>query len=700
MGCACSENRTNRNKERIKNFTTNDENEVEQMSKILNSSNKEKIAKTKLEDNKNEQTAGETEQKINEKKEDNKDDNEVIKSINKSKENENSINNNISQDNNDNNNDNNNQSLNNNKRDNINNSLNKNSINKNSIHNNSKENINKISKNSIHNSQDNINNNSKDNNINKLNQEKEEENLPFPQSILKNSSQKEKTKVYTNEGNEQSKINRPNNNEENIVNDNNNNKLNNNHYEQFESNNELYLICPECHQNILKIESVLYQIDSKEFLVTYICLCREPTQNFFYNIISKNKANCENHKEEIIKFCEDCKELLCKNCPDEHKEHKIKNIINKDIISEEIMDKIKEKKDEFKGINVLQNIFDFYQSEKNINPDLFNYQELKFKEVNNSLKYANAYKGGTVVSKSQEKMNYINTKTIQAHNDRISSLIKLQNNMIATGSYDSKVKIWDISKNENDALILVKNAIGTVFCLLEFEPGKLLGGTSANMINLWDLNDKNNKEYIHNFYQHYLWVHALVKCDEDHFASASNDTKIIIWNYRTIKSEKILEGHTDCIMDMIMLQNGHLCTASADETIRIWDWKEAKCLYFFKPHKKYVKCICELNNKLLITGSEDNTIGIWKENSPTYENIKFLEGHKYPVRSLCQLDDKHFVSGSFDNKIKIWNLNKLEDEQTLEGHKSNVISVIKYKDDVIISCSNDKTIKVWENSKI
>ena len=45
MGCACSENRTNRNKVRIKNVTTNDENEVEQMSKILNPLNKEKIAK-------------------------------------------------------------------------------------------------------------------------------------------------------------------------------------------------------------------------------------------------------------------------------------------------------------------------------------------------------------------------------------------------------------------------------------------------------------------------------------------------------------------------------------------------------------------------------------------------------------------------------------------------------------------------------
>ena len=139
-----------------------------------------------------------------------------------------------------------------------------------------------------------------------------------------------------------------------------------------------------------------------------------------------------------------------------------------------------------------------------------------------------------------------------------------------------------------------KNAIGSVFCLLEFEPGKLLGGTSTNMVNLWDLDDEKNEEYIHNFYKHHLWVNALVKCDETHFASASNDSTIIIWNYKDKNFENILMGHTDCIMAMIILKNGYLCTASADEDIRIWDWKQLICLNSFKPHKKYVKCLLEL----------------------------------------------------------------------------------------------------------
>ena len=40
----------------------------------------------------------------------------------------------------------------------------------------------------------------------------------------------------------------------------------------------------------MKIESVIYQEESKEFLVSYKCLCREPATKNFYKIISKEKT--------------------------------------------------------------------------------------------------------------------------------------------------------------------------------------------------------------------------------------------------------------------------------------------------------------------------------------------------------------------------------------------------------------------------
>ena len=464
-----------------------------------------------------------------------------------------------------------------------------------------------------------------------------------------------------------------------------------------------FLICPDCGKNILKIESVIYQPEKKDFIVQYNCFCETKSQKYFEQILTDFQNSCDIDRNQVTIICEDCKTELCKECFEEHKKHKIKSIINKEVISEEIMAKINEKKDEFIKIDILQKLYEFYVSYKNdeINNIQINIDNLE-KSINSNREILEKKNDNNEEEKKTfsngSTFNYKNTKTLKGHKDRLAVLIKLsKNNLIATGSYDGTVKIWDITKDENEALIMNKNAIGSVFCLLEFEPGKLLGGTSANMVNLWDLEDEDNQEYIYNFYKHYLWVQALVKCDENHFASASNDTRIIIWDYINRKDEIYLEGHNDCIMDMIMLKNGYLCTSSADENIRIWDWKQQKCLFFFKGHEKYVKCLCELSNGYLLTGSEDNSIGVWKEKSSSYENVKYIEGHSKSIRTLCQIDNDHFASGSFDYTIKIWNIINWECLQTLKGHSMNVIDIIKFDDNTLISCSNDQTIKIWNN---
>ena len=516
----------------------------------------------------------------------------------------------------------------------------------------------------------------------------------------------------------------------NISKDNGNDIITNKNYDKFVPSKDYYLICPECDKNILNIESIKYDSDKKDFIVNYKCFCDEKTPKFFYHIISDHPSYCENHRNELKFLKEESNTLLCEECLEAHKDYKIKNILNKEVIPEEIMTKINEQKDEFKGFNIIRKIYEFYASDKNIEiiAKHNKYNKFQSKEESSQIYLVEsqeiddsqniivqqkneeqANKNSTYIIKnslanieelkSPEKdlslIKFKNSKTLKGHKGRVSALTKLSNGLIASGSYDGTVKIWDITKEEKDSLIMSKNAIGSVFCLLEFEPGFLLGGTSQNMVNLWDLNDKG-EEYIHNFYQHYLWVNALVKCDKNHFASASNDSKIIIWDYKNRVYKRTLEGHNDCIMAMIMLRSGYLCSASSDEDIRIWDWKKAICLNYFRPHPKYVKCLLELRNENLITGSEDNTIRIWKKESENYEIIKVLKGHELPVRTLCYISENYFASGSFDDKIKIWDLKNYKEVQTLKGHTSNVICVIKYNEDMLISCSSDKTIRIWE----
>jgi WD40 repeat protein len=242
------------------------------------------------------------------------------------------------------------------------------------------------------------------------------------------------------------------------------------------------------------------------------------------------------------------------------------------------------------------------------------------------------------------------------------------------------------------------NENGRVFALLEFENDKLLAGTSENVIDLWDVNSVDNN-CLYSFEGHELWINCLVKINSKIFASASNDSKIKIWDYFTRTCLFDLQGHADCILSLILLRNNYLCSGSADLTIKIWDWEKQNCVSTLRGHQKWVKSVYELDNGILVSGSDDKTIKLWKDDNL----LLTLNGHRHSVRTFCQLNENYFCSGSFDSTIKIWKIYTWECIQTLTGHTSNVICVIKLKEgsknnkyDLIASCSNDKTIKIWE----
>ena len=492
------------------------------------------------------------------------------------------------------------------------------------------------------------------------------------------------------------------NNTDNIVNETKNN------YEKFNLQNEYYLICPDCKKNILKLSKLTFNSEKKDFLVDYKCMCNKNNYKYIYQIISEKENLCEKHNNKLILFCEICNILFCEECKKEHKEHKIKYLTYKEIFSEEIMMKIQEKKEEFKEINFIQNIFQFY---KKYYSDTINNMNLSNENNNNGEKILEkaeqkSNEKETDIIKEPRKdinekdenlfsINYKNIKTLKGHENKVTALIKLSSDLIASGGYDYKIKIWDINSDDKDALIMDKNSIGKILCLLEFEPGMLLGGLDIKIILLWDLNDFKGKEYNDCFLNHENSVTSIVKCDENYFASASLDKNIIIWDYKNKVHKNILQRHSSGITTMIMLKNGHLCSGDLDNNLMIWDWKQNKCLKYFQPNTECVKSILELENNLFILGSEDNSISIWDKN---FKNVGYLYGHKHSVRTLCRINVNYFASGSFDNTIKIWDLTKYECVQTLFGHQSNVICVIKYNDKKLISCSCDSSIKVWENS--
>ena len=227
-----------------------------------------------------------------------------------------------------------------------------------------------------------------------------------------------------------------------------------NNYEKFKTIKQIYLICPNCKKYIIKIKSIEYLIQKKEFLVTYKCFCSKNQQKYFYEILSEKINNyCELHKYELNQFCEICNILLCVKCKETHNMHIIKEIINRDVISDEIINQVQEKKVEFPGIDIINDIYNFYREEKNEDKN-FNMNlasNKKKKEKINSINYIDE-ETKCKLKKNKYLFNYRNTKTLKRFDKIILSLIKLKSDLIATGIDDGTVKILDITKKDDNYL--------------------------------------------------------------------------------------------------------------------------------------------------------------------------------------------------------------------------------------------------------
>ena len=442
-----------------------------------------------------------------------------------------------------------------------------------------------------------------------------------------------------------------------------------NSYKDFNLDKNYYIVCPECKLLQPNIKDLNYDVDKNDFIISYICECnktKNAKSNYLVNLMSPEKPKNENMKLLSSENCEKLNSLL------------------------------REKKDIFKGKEIKSKLYEIFPIDESIAPpiNLFKSNRKQENSINNNLdvhiEISQNYFGSVMpIIREENFRKYKCIKTLDGHKDKISSIIQLSSGLIATGSYDSQILIYNI---EEYILLKCFQENGYVLSLLEFKPNFLLSGTSSNTISLWNLSSENS-DYIFKFEGHEFWVNCLVKCNENFFASGSNDKTIRIWNYNERKEIRTINAHSNIVDCLILLKNGNLCSGGDDNLIKIWNWKNGELIYEIKGHQNDIKCLHEFNEEFLISGSDDKTIKIWEN----YQEKKNINGHNEAIVDLCLIDENTFASGSFDFTIKIWDINSLDCLQTLDEHKDKITGIIKLKNkNILVSCSCDETVKVWK----
>ncbi|KAG6361001.1 hypothetical protein INS49_009220 [Diaporthe citri] len=231
------------------------------------------------------------------------------------------------------------------------------------------------------------------------------------------------------------------------------------------------------------------------------------------------------------------------------------------------------------------------------------------------------------------------------------------------------------------------------------------------------------------FAAHPRHVITCLQFDDDKIITGSDDTLIHVYDTKTGKLRKKLEGHEGGVW-ALQYEGNTLVSGSTDRSVRVWDIEKGMCSQVFYGHTSTVRCLQILMptdtgkvgldgepvmmppNPLIITGSRDSQLRVWRlpeagsrryiQTGPPANDaecpyfVRILSGHTHSVRSIAAHGDV-LVSGSYDATVRVWRISTGEALHVLHGHTQKVYSVVlDHKRNRCISGSMDSFVKIWD----
>ena len=269
-------------------------------------------------------------------------------------------------------------------------------------------------------------------------------------------------------------------------------------------------------------------------------------------------------------------------------------------------------------------------------------------------------------------------RTLSGHAGSIYSLAISPQGLLASGSWDRTIKVWDLNTTSQANVSSVSPVSPRI--------NPVSRGVGSGLL--------------YTLTGHEAEVNSVaISPDGYTLASASEDCTIKLWNLQSGKLIHTLTGHTDAVKSVAISPDGKiLASGSADFDIKLWSLNTNKpqVISTMTGHDNWVRAIAiSPNSQILASGSQDKTIKLW--HLQTGELLSTLTGHWGEVNSVSMsADGQTLISASRDQTIRLWYLGTGTQIHSLEEHEDGVAAVAISPDGrKLVSSSWDQTIRVW-----
>lgn len=224
--------------------------------------------------------------------------------------------------------------------------------------------------------------------------------------------------------------------------------------------------------------------------------------------------------------------------------------------------------------------------------------------------------------------------------------------MIATGSADKTIKLWDVANGK-----LVRTIKGHTFYItsLAFSPNgkQILSGSWDKTARLWDV---KTGRLLKTFTDIKGRIYAVAFSPDGTKMAAGGNNGLV--NIREVATGKILQKikpEEGGIKGLIFSPDGtSIAAALSSYKAQIWEVKTGKLLQKFTGHTWAVQALAYTKDgKKLVTGSRDKSVRIWDVS--TGKLLKTLKGHTNDINAVAFTPDGQYViSGSDDKTVRMW----------------------------------------------
>ena len=254
------------------------------------------------------------------------------------------------------------------------------------------------------------------------------------------------------------------------------------------------------------------------------------------------------------------------------------------------------------------------------------------------------------------------------HSGLITSIaFTLDSKLIASGSYDNTIKIWDAASGVQIRTLAghTKQVTSVVFS----PDGKYLASGSFDYTaRIWDV---ATGKLLHTLARHSLAVQSVaINRDGTLLATSSIDKLIVLWDLASGKELRTLMGHTGVVTSVAFGPDGKtLVSASWDKTVKLWDTTDGSLLQSFAGGIALLSVAFSPQGRTVASAGSFGTIKTWDVASGRELHTMSAGGEwVYPL--AFSPDGKYLASGTNDpagHTVRMWDVTTGSEADSLKS---------------------------------